>query len=489
MSFLESMTEIIEKVSGNGSSPFPLRREELECWFAPEYVGQFIDLYYRLEDEDSRSVLLNLIYHSFDVFTKGKMPVYIFYSQDEWTDMEERAKNVNCFKNSYLLDIIETFILEGYNYKNEICVKQGQYVFDCGAYTGNTGLYFARLAGNDGHIYSFEAMPQTFRILENNVKNSRHENISIHNFALNDKTCSLYFDSQMSPGSRIQKDGIEVNGISIDDFVERNMIERLDFIKMDIEGAELSALLGARRTCERFRPDLAICVYHKPMDLIAIPQILLKINPCYRFYLKQNSCGFSETVLFARHGASPKNIVVDDREKRLVLQICQSFLNLGKKNAAILRRNLLEMYDVKLRDGIKIPYPSCYDEVFSSLYLFYPISDDKSLHYEFLIYNNRVNICLHFEGRYANHADIAREIANASEAQSDLHVDQSYGALGCRFTLDDIYAYDHIVALMKYLMRLSLPILRKYKLLPDVCLEDSFTAGNIKHQPAMEYPQ
>ena len=63
----------------------------------------------------------------------------------------------------------------------------------------------------------------------------------------------------------------QIETTSIDDFVRRNGIARIDFIKMDIEGAELVALQGAAATIRTFKPKLAIAVYHRPTDITAIP--------------------------------------------------------------------------------------------------------------------------------------------------------------------------------------------------------------------------
>jgi len=64
--------------------------------------------------------------------------------------------------------------------------------------------------------------------------------------------------------SRLSNKGsVYVNCITIDDFVEEKQIYKVDFIKMDIEGAEEEALLGAKHTILKHKPKLAICIYHK----------------------------------------------------------------------------------------------------------------------------------------------------------------------------------------------------------------------------------
>ena len=70
-------------------------------------------------------------------------------------------------------------------------------------------------------------------------------------------------------------------------------------MKMDIEGAELRALQGARETILRDKPRMAICIYHKRTDLYEIPQYLLSLVPEYRFKVRQYASNEWETILYA----------------------------------------------------------------------------------------------------------------------------------------------------------------------------------------------
>ena len=68
---------------------------------------------------------------------------------------------------------------------------------------------------------------------------------------------------------------------------------------MDIEGAELMALQGAEKIIRKYKPKLAVCVYHKPEDIIEILKYTLELNPEYKIHLRHYSNYFWETVMYA----------------------------------------------------------------------------------------------------------------------------------------------------------------------------------------------
>lgn len=74
--------------------------------------------------------------------------------------------------------------------------------------------------------------------------------------------------------------------------------EKVDFIKLDIEGAEQDAIEGASNIIKRDTPILAICIYHKAQDWYMVPQKVLQINPNYTLYLRHYMEGIFETVLY-----------------------------------------------------------------------------------------------------------------------------------------------------------------------------------------------
>ena len=71
------------------------------------------------------------------------------------------------------------------------------------------------------------------------------------------------------------------------------------YIKMDVEGSELEALKGSIETIKKYRPKLAISLYHKPEDVIEIPVFLEKLDLGYKYYLRHYQTRMEETVLYS----------------------------------------------------------------------------------------------------------------------------------------------------------------------------------------------
>ena len=90
-------------------------------------------------------------------------------------------------------------------------------------------------------------------------------------------------------------DVVKVQVTAMDEVIK----DRVSFIKMDIEGAELRALRGAKYLIQKYKPKLAISIYHKPEDIIDIPNYIVDLVPEYKFYIRQYSYGYCETVLYA----------------------------------------------------------------------------------------------------------------------------------------------------------------------------------------------
>ncbi|OOB79506.1 MAG: FkbM family methyltransferase [Epulopiscium sp. Nuni2H_MBin001] len=90
------------------------------------------------------------------------------------------------------------------------------------------------------------------------------------------------------------KKGGTINVDSLDNVLRDTEVT---FIKMDIEGAELQALMGAKQIIKKYKPQLAISIYHKPQDIFELPMYVKSLVPEYKLYLRHYSYHYVDTVL------------------------------------------------------------------------------------------------------------------------------------------------------------------------------------------------
>ncbi|SCM83628.1 hypothetical protein KL86SPO_70486 [uncultured Sporomusa sp.] len=195
-------------------------------------------------------------------------------------------------------------------YENEfVKIEKSDVVLDCGACWGDTALLFAERCGSTGKVYSFEFIGSNIQVFNRNLELNPELALTIelvpHPVAEESGIEISVIDNGTASTINFATDDLETKAvlaktISIDDFVKQKSLSQLDFIKMDIEGAEITALMGARKSIAHFLPKLAIAIYHKPDDLWQIPQLIKSIYPGYSFYIKHNSRSSLETVLLAK---------------------------------------------------------------------------------------------------------------------------------------------------------------------------------------------
>ena len=148
-------------------------------------------------------------------------------------------------------------------------------------------------------------MPNNLRILRDNLVRSEAlgARVTVIDKALAHESGQSLSYADHGPASiltPLMPGGNQAETLTIDDLVARENLARVDFIKMDIEGAELAALQGARHTIQRFKPKLAISVYHRPHDLFEVPRLIQQLNESYEFFLDHHTIHQEETVLYAR---------------------------------------------------------------------------------------------------------------------------------------------------------------------------------------------
>jgi FkbM family methyltransferase len=142
--------------------------------------------------------------------------------------------------------------------------QAGDVFVDIGAYIGWYTIQAARAVAPSGQVFALEPDPANRKQLERNLALNQLHNVLVMPFAAWSRTCTIGWQHAEQPvWHRVQDscDGPTQQAMSIDDLTQRLGLERLDWIKMDIEGAEVRALEGATRTLTAFRPKLFIEIH------------------------------------------------------------------------------------------------------------------------------------------------------------------------------------------------------------------------------------
>jgi len=204
---------------------------------------------------------------------------------------------------------------ESYLYFNTniIDLHDDEILVDCGAYNGDSSVEFIKACQKHNvsykYIYCFEPEPTLFQELSQNM--ATYLNTKAINSGLWTHSTTLTFVDttiERAGATRIIRENGDIHfsdrkiansKVRVTSIDEEFPNDKITFIKMDIEGAELEAIHGAVNVIGRWAPKLAISVYHKRNDIFEIPLLLHQVYPRYKFYLRQFSKALAETVLYA----------------------------------------------------------------------------------------------------------------------------------------------------------------------------------------------
>ncbi|MEM1574242.1 MAG: FkbM family methyltransferase [Candidatus Methanomethylicaceae archaeon] len=157
-------------------------------------------------------------------------------------------------------------------------VKDNDVIIDVGANIGYYTVLFCKRAYN-GKIIAIEPNPLSFKLLQHNTKN--FQNVKNYRMALSDKTGLVSFEvlknitnlSRLSINEKsrssltINKYVIQVPSTTLDNLILMLYLDKVDLIRMDVEGAELQILFKGMKTLKRFKPTIALEVHPKELGL------------------------------------------------------------------------------------------------------------------------------------------------------------------------------------------------------------------------------
>jgi FkbM family methyltransferase len=234
-----------------------------------ENIDNIMELYNNLEDDFSRITLENVI--------EGRL-----------------SGDLEYFK--------KVFVPNQYFCENIIKLSNDEVFLDIGACDGDSLKDIVkRTNGKFKAIYCFEPDKQCLIELNKTKEKIKLPNINIIDKGAWDRIEIFNFSSDSEHGaSKIVEDennltNNTIETVQIDDIVK----EKVTFIKMDIEGAELNALKGAKNIISKYKPTLAICVYHKNEDFIEISKYIRSLVPNYKLFIRHHNISGTETVLYA----------------------------------------------------------------------------------------------------------------------------------------------------------------------------------------------
>ena len=152
-------------------------------------------------------------------------------------------------------------------------LRPGMTVIDIGAHIGYFTRLFSELVGTSGRVLAFEPHPENVRVLRTNLKRSRYKNVETFPYAISDRTGAAtlhvspgHSNHSLLPGYTETKGRIEVECFTLDAFLSSRGIREVDFIKIDVEGAEPFVLAGMKQTVSQ-SPQLRILAEFNPQAL------------------------------------------------------------------------------------------------------------------------------------------------------------------------------------------------------------------------------
>ena len=174
--------------------------------------------------------------------------------------------------------------------------SESETFLDLGAYIGDTiDGFVKKVHGEYKNIYAFEPDSGNMAVLKQFIAGM--DNVTAYPYGAGEKDEILHFRSEGNWTSEIDDSGEDTIVVrSVDSFLQGNSVS---FIKADIEGAEFGMLRGAKETICKYKPKLAIAVYHRKDDIFRIPLLLKEYRSDYKFYLRHYTEMPIDTVLYA----------------------------------------------------------------------------------------------------------------------------------------------------------------------------------------------
>ncbi|KLI14117.1 hypothetical protein SU46_11595 [Brachyspira hyodysenteriae] len=271
-----------------------------------------------------QKVVLISIFYNYDIIEQNKdkykylIPFNKFFFMKEFRNFIKIRNSFydNTSKNIYDILLFSKFISNtmyiipsiysrNHYFSIDECFPNSNEIFlDAGAYVGDTvEKFIENCEGVFNKIYAFEPGDVQYNSMNIRIKRLIEEwaldenSIILEKLGLSEENKIVFFNDE----NKLERNSISENGnkkikvVCIDEYLNGKPIT---FLKSDIEGEEINMLKGASETIKKYKPKMAISIYHRPDDFFTIPEYIKSLVPEYKFYLRHHSIEFGETVLY-----------------------------------------------------------------------------------------------------------------------------------------------------------------------------------------------
>ncbi|MVX62335.1 FkbM family methyltransferase [Clostridium chromiireducens] len=242
--------------------------DSIDCEYIKKKICELLDI---VGDEKSKIILL-------DIIKKWFMPISQYQNYDYY-----KIESENQYFNEEVVKLSD----------NEILV-------DVGAYDGDTIEQFLFLTNNMfDKIYAYELDKDCYKKMQQNVSKldkNIQEKIILNNIGAYNANETITYSSNTASSSINSHANEYGKVVKLSEHLGDN---KVTFIKMDIEGSEMKALNGAEEIIKKYKPTLAICVYHDPEHFWQVPLYIKSLVPEYKIFIRHHSEFNVETVCYA----------------------------------------------------------------------------------------------------------------------------------------------------------------------------------------------
>lgn len=238
----------------------------------------FYDYFKKLNVELITLADINFMETMYNFYIQNLLPIYEVH---EMLADEESKKVFRAFIKGKLTQNTKdhVFAPEPQYFLEGFLPTQGDIAIDGGAYDGATSRDFAM---QGAQVYAFEMSAENY---QNCIPVAEKYNFTMENLGLSNREGEELYNENGNASTKGNGNSVG-RFIDLDTYVNKKDLPRVDYIKLDIEGAELDMLHGAAKTIARWKPKMAVSAYHKWDDIFTLAKYIKSIRSDYEFQFR-----------------------------------------------------------------------------------------------------------------------------------------------------------------------------------------------------------